>query len=217
MKNTPITVRLVLAAAVAASTAVALEAQRTPSFVVRPATAEPDKKPMADKKPATESPMVEAEYRLGPGDKLRIEVYKDPQLSQSVQIRPDGKITLPLVGDLEATGRTALELRDSITTDLREYLTNPEVTVIVVEALASQVYVIGEVAKAGPLLMNGPTTILQALAMAGGFTDWANRKDVRVLRQGPSGLQTLRFNYNDAVDGLAKPFYLRAGDTIVVR
>src|SRR5436853_7780612 len=85
------------------------------------------------------------EYRIGAGDKLRVEVYKDPQLSQSVQVRPDGKITLPLVGDLEATNRTPIELRDTITTSLKEYMTNPVVTVIVVEATAAMAYVMGEV------------------------------------------------------------------------
>jgi polysaccharide biosynthesis/export protein len=73
------------------------------------------------------------------------------------------------------------------------------------------------VAKSGPVAINGPTTIIQALAMAGGFTDWANRKNVLILRQTGTGQETLRFNYNDAVNGTAKPFYLRAGDTIIVR
>src|SRR4051795_1644823 len=91
------------------------------------------------------------EYRLGPGDKLRIEVYKDPQLSQSVQVRPDGKITLPLIGDMEATGRTPIELRDTIAASLKDYINNPTVTVIVVEALASQVYVMGEVTHPGTM------------------------------------------------------------------
>lgn len=171
----------------------------------------------ADKKAQASSPATNADYRLGPGDKLRIEVYKDQQLSQSVQIRPDGKITLPLVGDMVATGKTSLELRDAITTALKEYVQNPVVTVIVVEAVASQVFIMGEVAKAGPIPMNGPLTILQALAMAGGFTDWANRKDVRVQRQTPRGQEVLRFNYNDAVNGDVEPFYLRAGDMIIVR
>ncbi len=200
MKHTSRIARLAVAAAMAACISAA-----------RPAAAGD-----ADQNAQTESPALNAEYRLGPGDKLRIEVYKDPQLSQSVQIRPDGKITLPLVGDVEATSRTSLELRDHITTALREYITNPVVTVIVVEAIASQVFVMGEVARAGPVPMNGPTTILQALAMAGGFTDWANRKDVKVLRQTVTGTQTLKFNYNDAVNGNTKPFYLRAGDTIIV-
>jgi polysaccharide biosynthesis/export protein len=172
----------------------------------------------ADKKPAPQPPAMNEEYRLGPGDKLRIEVYKDPQLSQSVQVRPDGKITLPLIGDIEATGHTPLEMRDTIAKQLKEYVTNPTVTVIVVEALASKVYVMGEVTHPGTMEMHGPTTILQALAMAGGFKEFANTKDVKVLR--PSGdrgaVQTIRFNYKDVLNGDAKPFYLRSGDTVVV-
>jgi polysaccharide export outer membrane protein len=171
-----------------------------------------------DKKPVPQPPTISDEYRLGPGDKLRIEVYKDPQLSQSVQIRPDGKITLPLIGDLEATSRTPLELRDTIAKALKEYITNPTVTVIVVEALASKIYVMGEVTHPGTMELHGPTTILQALAMAGGFKEFANTKDVRVLRpKGERGaVETLRFNYKDVLNGDAKPFLLRSGDTVVV-
>jgi polysaccharide export outer membrane protein len=170
-----------------------------------------------DKKPAAPAPIVDTEYRMGPGDKLRVEVYKDQQLSQSVQIRPDGKITLPLVGDVEASGRTPLELRDRITTSLKEYMTNPVVTVIVVEAIAAQVFIMGEVGKSGPIPLNGPTTVLQALAMAGGFREFANTKAVKVLRPTANGtMQTLRFNYKDAISGDEKPLFLRAGDTIIV-
>jgi polysaccharide export outer membrane protein len=173
----------------------------------------------ADKKAAPQAPSInDQEYRLGPGDKLRIEVYKDPQLSQSVQVRPDGKITLPLIGDLEATSHTPIELRDTIAKSLKEYVTNPTVTVIVVEALASQVYVMGEVTHPGTMQLHGPTTILQALAMAGGFKEFANTKDVKVLRPKGSGnnVETIRFNYKDVINGDAKPFYLRSGDTVIV-
>jgi polysaccharide export outer membrane protein len=173
-----------------------------------------------DKKPAAQAPTIinDQEYRLGPGDKLRIEVYKDPQLSQSVQVRPDGKITLPLIGDLDATNRTPIELRDTIAKSLKEYITNPTVTVIVVEALASQIYVMGEVTHPGTMQLHGPTTILQALAMAGGFKEFANTKDVKVLRPkaGGNNVETLRFNYKDVINGDAKPFYLRSGDTVIV-
>jgi len=173
-----------------------------------------------DKKQVASGPAaVTDEYRLGPGDKLRIEVYKDEQLSQSVQVRPDGKITLPLIGDLEASSHTPIELRDTITTSLKEYITNPTVTVIVVEALASQVYVMGEVTHPGTMQLHGPTTILQALAMAGGFKEFANTKDVKVLRPrggGNNSVETIRFNYKDVVNGDAKPFYLRSGDTVIV-
>jgi len=171
----------------------------------------------ADKKKAPQAPAaVNDEYRVGPGDKLRIEVYKDPQLSQSVQVRPDGKITLPLVGDMEATGRTPIELRDTIAKSLKDYINNPTVTVIVVEALASQIFVMGEVTHPGTMQLHGPTTILQALAMAGGFKEFANTKDVKVLRPNGSGIETIKFNYKDVINGDAKPFYLRSGDTVIV-
>ncbi len=157
-----------------------------------------------------------ADYRLGAGDKLRIEVYKDAQLSQSVQVRPDGKITMPLIGDIACVGLTPIELRDRIANSLKEYVTNPVVTVIVVEAVASNVFVMGEVNKPGPLQMAGPLTALQALAMAGGFKDFANTKDIRILRRTASGVDTIHFNYREAVKGNGATVYLRAGDTIIV-
>ncbi len=169
--------------------------------------------------PAPSAPPREglnADYRLGAGDKLRIEVYKDPQLSQSLQIRPDGKITMPLIGDIGAVGLTPLELRDRLATMLKDYVTNPVVTVIVQEAVASNVYVMGEVNKPGPLAMTGPMTVLQALAMAGGFKDFANTRDIRVLRRTATGVDTIRFNYREAVKGNGAPVYLRSGDTIIV-
>jgi polysaccharide export outer membrane protein len=169
-----------------------------------------------DKKPAPQAPSPTDEYRLGAGDKLRIEVYKDTQLSQSVQIRPDGKITMPLIGDLDATGRTPIELRDTIQKQLKEYMTNPVVTVIVVEASAAIAYVMGEVNHPGAVtLQGGQLTVLQALAIAGGLKDFANAKNIRVLRRSPAGVQSIAFNYKSAIGG-STPMYLRPGDTVVV-
>jgi polysaccharide export outer membrane protein len=169
------------------------------------------------------TPLPEAatrnDYRLMPGDKLRVEVYKDAQLSQSLQVRPDGKVTLPLLGDIVATDLTPIQLRDRIATGLKEYVTNPVVTVIVVEASPVMVYVMGEVMQPGSIPMRGPMTVLQALAMAGGFREFANTKDIRILRKAPGVLQsvnTIRFNYNDAVKGNAAPLFLSPGDMIVV-
>jgi polysaccharide export outer membrane protein len=150
------------------------------------------------------------------GDKLRIEVYKDPQLSQSLQIRPDGKITLPLLGDLPAAGLTPTALRDQLTNALREYVTNPVVTVIVVEATPPTVFVMGEVKSPGPQPMRGQMTVLEALSMAGGFLDFAKTSDIRVLRKGPAGTETLKFNYKDAVKGEGEMIVLRPGDVVVV-
>ena len=154
-----------------------------------------------------------ADYRLVPGDKLRIEVYKDPQLSQSVQIRPDGKITLPLANDVVAAGRTSTELRDSIISSLKTYMSNPTVTVIVVETVPPLIYVMGEVNAAGPQPLVGKMDVLQALATAKGFKDFADTKNILIKR----GTQVLTFNYNDAVKGKAAAVFLQPGDTIVVR
>jgi polysaccharide export outer membrane protein len=167
---------------------------------------------------ATRSASTAADYRLTAGDKLRIDVYKDAQLSQTLQIRPDGKITLPLIGDVAAAGHTSVELRDAISASLKEYIANPVVTVIVTEASPQVVYVTGEVNKPGALTLIGQMSILQALAMAGGFTDFADKKNILIKRKSARGMETLKFNYKDALDDDKKePLQLRAGDTVVVK
>jgi polysaccharide biosynthesis/export protein len=158
----------------------------------------------------------EQEYRLGAGDKLRIEVYGQQQLSQSLQVRPDGKITLPLIGDMHATGRTSIELRDTLTSALKEYVNNPVVTVIVQEATSAQIFVIGEVTSPGTQVLTGPMTVLQALAQAGGFKEFADKGDIRILRRIGATTHTIDFDYKAAVKGKTEPFYLQPGDTVVV-
>jgi polysaccharide export outer membrane protein len=186
--------------------AISGQAPQTP-----PATSKPP-----DAQPAPKAAPIAADYRLVPGDKLRVEIYKDTQLSQSLQVRPDGKITLPLLGDIPAAGRTPTELRDGITSALREYITNPVVTVIVIEATPATVYVMGEVNRPGTLAIMGPISILQALAMAGGFKDFAHTKDIRMLRKSATGVRTLTFNYNEAIKGNGNPMLLEPGDTVIV-
>lgn len=157
------------------------------------------------------------DYILQPGDKLRVEVYKDPQLSQSVQVRPDGKITLPLVGDIAATGLKPIDLRERITTALRDYMNNPVVTVIVVEGTVPTAYVVGEVNHPGAVTLQAQMTVLQALAVAGGLKDFADAKNIRILRKGTAGPQTIPFNYKDAIKGSsASAMFLEPGDTVVV-
>jgi polysaccharide export outer membrane protein len=157
------------------------------------------------------------DYRLVVGDKLRIEVYKDPQLSQSLQVRPDGKITLPLIGDVVAAGATARELTTTITERLTEWVRSPAVTVIVAETMPPMIYVMGEVNAPGAQPMPVPISVVQALAVAGGFKDFANTKKIRILRKGPGGaLQTIDFNYRDAVARADRPMFLQPGDTIIV-
>ena len=166
----------------------------------------------ANGKPAAAVPDLSPDYRLVPGDKLRVEVYKDAQVSQSVQVRPDGKITLPLVNDVMAAGLTPTELRDAIAAGLKPYIASPTVTVIVVETVPPVIYVMGEVNSSGPQPLVGRMDVIQALSAAGGFKDFANTKKIKIRR----GSDILSFNYNDAVDGKAAPMLLKPGDTIIV-
>jgi len=191
-------------------------------LVSAPAAAQPTAPP-AQKVPAlptragTTSRADAPDYRMVPGDKLRIEVYKDPQLSQSLQIRPDGRITLPLVGDIAAAGSTPRELATQLTEKLREFVTAPVVTVIVAEAMPAMIYVMGEVNAPGAQPLNEPISVLQALAVAGGFKDFANTKKIRILRKGANGaVQTIAFNYKEAVEGTGRPVLLQPGDTVIV-
>jgi polysaccharide biosynthesis/export protein len=157
------------------------------------------------------------DYRLVAGDKLKIEVYKDPQLSQPLQVRPDGKITLPLLGDIPAAGRTALELRDELATSLKEYITNPIVTVIVTETMPQVVHVMGEVFSPGAHQIYGEMTVVQALAAAGGFKDFAKTKDIKIQRRAYNGrIQVIKFNYKEAIEGNKPPVFVQPGDTIIV-
>ncbi len=157
------------------------------------------------------------DYKLVVGDKLRVEVYKDPQMSQSLQIRPDGKITLPLVGDVVAAGKTPASLRDTLATSLKEYITNPVVTVIVVEAQPQTISVIGEVNAPGTHpIVKAQTTVIEALAMAGGFKDFANTKNIVIQRTTSTGVKSLKFNYKDAIKSEGKPMCVEPGDVIIV-
>lgn len=165
---------------------------------------------------ATPAAATVSDYRLVAGDKLRIEVYKDATLSQSLQVRPDGKITLPLIGDVIAAGATSSELRDRLTSALKEYNSNPVVTVIVVETVPPEFFVMGEVNTAGTYVLKGQVSVLQALAMAGGFKDFAKTKDIRILRKTRTGVETLKFNYKVAVKGEGPQIFLQPGDTIIV-
>lgn len=165
---------------------------------------------------STARPWYAQDYRLGPGDKLRVEVYGQPQLSQSLQVRPDGKITLPLVGDVLAAGKTSLQVRDELSQAFKEYVNNPVVTVIVQEATSAQIYVIGEVGTPGAQVLEGPTTVLQALAAAGGLKEFADKGGIHVLRKTSTGTQTIHVDYKESLKGHIDPMVLQPGDTLVV-
>jgi len=159
---------------------------------------------------------ADAGYKIGPQDVLRVDVWKETEISRSVPVRPDGKISLPLLNDVQAAGLTAMELANTITEGLKKFINNPQVTVTVSEINSRRVYVTGEVTRPGayPLLPN--MTALQALTSAGGFTQFSNLKKIYVLRN-ENGKQVKHpFNYKSVLDGKQDDIPLQPGDTIVV-
>lgn len=157
-------------------------------------------------------------YVIAPGDVLHILVWKEPTLTTDTAVRLDGKITVPLLGDVQAEGRTPDELTLAINTGLRQFLSVPRVTVSVAQALSARFYVIGEVAVPGSFPFTGRITVLQALAIAGGFKEFAKRERIMVIRKTRDGHQAIPFNYRDieAGVGLEQIITLQPADTVVV-
>jgi polysaccharide export outer membrane protein len=168
----------------------------------------------APKKAATDDP----NYVIGPQDVLDISVWKEPELTRAVPVRPDGKISIPLLNDVQAAGRTPLQLASDITAGLKKFVADPQVTVTVSVINSQRVFILGEVTRAGayPLLPN--MTVLQALSSAGGLTIYANTKKIYILRVEEGKQVKHPFNYKDVLAGRApdQNILLKAGDTIVV-
>jgi len=157
------------------------------------------------------------DYRLGPEDVIEVFVWKEPELSVSVVIRPDGKISLPLANELEASGKTATELQLEIADKLRRYVTQPIVNVMVKQINSLKISVLGEVRKPDVYRIKNRITVLDAIAMAGGFTDLARPNRVVVLRNTPAGTQRIKINVKQTVaDAAGVPFYLQPQDTVYV-
>ena len=159
-----------------------------------------------------------AGYKIGPQDVLKIDVWKEDQLSRTVPVRPDGKITLPLLNDVQAAGLTPLELAAMISDGLKKFINSPQVTVSVSEINSRRIYVTGEVTHSGALSLLPGMTVLQALSSSGGFTQFARIKNIYVLRKENGKEIKFPFNYKDAVGG-KKPeqnIELQPGDVIVV-
>jgi polysaccharide export outer membrane protein len=165
---------------------------------------------------SSKSAPADANYVIGPQDMLDISVWKEEQLTKTVPVRPDGKISMPLLNDVQAAGLTPTQLANQITESLKKFVTDPQVTVIVREINSQRVYLLGEVARAGayPLLPN--MTVLQALSSAGGFTQFANLKKIYVLRVENGKQEKFPFNYKHALESPDQNILLKAGDTIVV-
>jgi polysaccharide biosynthesis/export protein len=164
-------------------------------------------------------PASDDSFIVGPEDVLAINVWKEPDVSRSVPVRSDGKISLPLVGELQASGQTPRQLEREISTKLQNFISEPEVTVIVQEAKSQRFNILGQVARPGSYLLSNTSTVLDAIALAGGFRDFAKKKSIYVLRQNPDGTQShLAFNFKEVIQGKNSDqnVRLKPRDTVVI-
>jgi len=158
-----------------------------------------------------------AEYQIGPEDVLDISVWKNPELSRTVPVRPDGKVSLPLLNDFRAAGLTPSDLREQLVSRLSDFVPTPEVSVIVREVHSRKVAVVGAVKTAGRYELKSPMTVLEAIALAQGFTDFAARDRIVVLRQSGGTTTRIPFNYRKIAEGAEQDnFFIRPGDIVVV-
>ena len=164
--------------------------------------------------------IVTPEYFIGPEDVLNITVWRNVDLSREVTVRPDGRISLPLIGDITAVGRTPAQLSEDISSKLKEYKENPQVSIVVKEVNSYAIYVLGEVVKPGKYPLRSKTTLLQAITIASGFTATAARNKIVVFRFAKDGAGQIKMkaSYDDIVlrDGSNQNFEMKPGDQIVV-
>ena len=163
--------------------------------------------------------VVTEEYQIGPGDTLQISVWKEPDASvPSVVVRPDGKITVPLIKDLEVAGMTPKQVEEKITASLEKFIKNADVTVVLAAINSKRIYLIGAVRKEGPLPYTYGMSVMQALSEAGGLTDYAKRKKIYVLRTENGREYRMDFNYDEVLkgQGVEQNIQLLAGDTVVI-
>lgn len=179
------------------------------SLAIGPTWARASQDKMADGTP---------EYIIGPEDLLHIVVWKNEALTRTVQVRPDGMISLPLLNDVKAAGLTAMQLRDVLIKRFVEYMPSPEISVIVQEVRSFKVSVLGQVSRPGRYDLRSRTTVLEALALAGGFRDFASPSRIVVLRLDGKGMKRIPFNYNQVISGSSdqQNFELQPNDVILV-
>lgn len=165
------------------------------------------------------APRADDTFIIGEDDVLSISVWKEADLTKVIPVRTDGKITLPLIGEIQAAGRTPLQLQESIADKLKSYMTDPQVSVIVQEIHSLKFNILGQVTKPGTYPLTAGTTVVDAIAAAGGFKDFAKKKGVYILRQsGPGGDSKINFNYQEFIKGknTQQNIVLKPHDTVVV-
>jgi polysaccharide export outer membrane protein len=157
-------------------------------------------------------------YRLHQGDKVLISVWREETLQKEVVVLPDGSVTFPLIGRVEVAGLSTPEVEQSITLKLKKYFPEPIVTVVIAGIDGNRAFVMGKVMHPGPLILNGPISVLQAISMAGGFDKFADESSIKVIRTKPDGQEILPVSYKDIISGrnISTNILLKAGDTLVV-
>jgi polysaccharide export outer membrane protein len=219
MKRTILFFAAVILLANAGNTRAALQEKKSAKPV--PSFTQAEANPPANNdetKPAVTPATTDPAYVIGAQDVLDVNVWKEPDMTRIVPVRPDGKITLPLINDVEAAGSTPQQLAATVTERLRKFITEPQVTVIVTQINSQRIFVVGEVLRAGAFPLVPGTTVLQALASAGGFTTFANVKKIHVMRTVNGKHIELPFNYREVLkgDNADQNIKLEPGDTVVV-
>jgi polysaccharide biosynthesis/export protein len=178
----------------------------------------PGSSPAGDALKSPPAPVRPEEYMVGESDVLNVNVWKEPEVTQTVVVRTDGYISLPLINEVKVSGMTPVQIQDLISYKLQAYLTNPQVTVTVTEIRSKRAFITGEVARPGGYSLNTETTVLQLIAQAGGLTAFAKRGDITVLRFENGKQQRMPFHYKEVVRGknTEQNITLRPGDTVVV-
>ena len=195
----------------------ATSTQAAPQSPNTPVQAGADQVPASQTAPPAAVGAPSNTYVIGPSDVLSITVWKEPTLSSSLLVRPDGMISLPLLGDVLATGLTPLQLADQIASKLKKFVQDPNVSVVVSQIHSKIVYLLGEVGKKGPIEMTPGMTVLEAIGSAGGLTDYANAKKIYILRNEGGKNEKIPVRYKQALKGdRSLDLVLKSGDTIVV-
>ena len=218
MKRTILFLAAVIALASAGNTQAAFQDKKAEKKDSPVAAAKNTDFPGDDSKPSVIPATTDPAYVIGPEDVIDINVWKEPDMTRIVPVRPDGKISLPLINDVQAAGSTPQQLASTVTEKLRKFLTEPQVTVIVTAINSQRVFVVGEVLRAGAFPLIPGMTVLQALASAGGFTTFADVKKIHVMRLVNGKHTELPFNYREVLkgDNPDQNIKLEPGDTVVV-
>jgi polysaccharide biosynthesis/export protein len=180
------------------------------------AYAQAEKDALSQKQAQGEVIADSSQYVIGPEDSLYIHVWKEETLSRTVPVRIDGKISLPLIDEIQAAGLTPLQLKENLIKRFRDFVDIPNVSVIVMEANSFKVFVSGQVKTPGVIRLRSETSVLQLIPMVGGFTDWANEKKILVIRKEGGQEKRITINYKRIVSGKDPNFVLKSGDTIIV-